>query len=134
MRDRLVDDGPDEIVGAEEEGDLRELGPDLDPVRLDVVHVVEQQARNRDDAQIELAGRGRQVGERRVLGMEGERDDAGDPAGLVLEVAQAQQVVDALLGRLDVSVEHRRVGPHARPVALRARPRASARPRSCSCR
>ena len=42
----------------------------------------------------------------------------GMPAGLVLQVAQPQQVVDALLDRLDVPVEHRRVGPDALAVAL----------------
>ena len=39
------------------------------------------------------------------------------PSGLVLQRAQAEQVVDAVLERLDVPVEHRRVRPH--PEAVR---------------
>ena len=38
------------------------------------------------------------------------------PASLVLLVAQPQQVVDALLVRLDVAVEHRALGRDPEPV------------------
>ena len=48
--------------------------------------------------------------------MEGERDERQEAAGLVLLVAQAQQVVDALLVGLDVAVEHRAVRRHPQPV------------------
>ena len=41
---------------------------------------------------------------------------AWKPSRLVLQRAQAQQVIDAVLERLDVAVEHRRVGAHARRV------------------
>ena len=51
-----------------------------------------------------------------VLGMEGERDEGQEAAGLVLQVAQAHEVVDALLVGLDVAVEHRAVGRHPEPV------------------
>ena len=49
-----------------------------------------------------------------VLGVEGERDERDEPAGPVLLLAQAEQVVDALLVGLDVAVEHRagRAQPH----------------------
>ena len=56
--DDLVHDRADQVVRAEEERHLRELRADLDPVGLDVRHVVEQEPRDRDDAQVELAGRG----------------------------------------------------------------------------
>jgi len=95
VRDRLLGHRPDEVVRPEEERHLRELRADLDPVGLDVRHVVEEQARGRDDAQVELARRGWQVRERRVLRVEGERDEPGDSPRLVLQVAQAQQVIDA---------------------------------------
>src|SRR5215813_14258602 len=85
VRDRLVHDGSDEVVGAEEERDLGELDADLDPVRLDVRDVVEKEARDRDDPQVGLAGGRRQIGERGVLRVEGEGDDAGETSRLVLQ-------------------------------------------------
>ena len=65
-----------------------------------------------------LARGGRQVGERSVLGVERERDEPREAARLVLQLAQAQQVVHAVLDRLDVAVEHRGVGADALAVAL----------------
>ena len=92
------------------ERDGRELLADLDPVRLDVVDVVEHEARDRDD----LAGPSRPVAagrsrELRLLGVERERDEAEEAARLVLQLADPHEVVDAVLDRLDAAVEHRDV-------------------------
>src|SRR6476659_4657414 len=57
VSDRLVHDGADEIVRAEEERDLRQLRPDLDPVRLDVREIVEKEPRGGNHAEVRLAGR-----------------------------------------------------------------------------
>ena len=51
-----------------------------------------------------------------VVGMERERNERLEAAGLVLQRAGAQHVVDAFLGGLDVAVEHRHVRAHAEPV------------------
>ena len=51
-----------------------------------------------------------------VLGVERERDEREEAAGLVLLVAQPQQVVDALLVGLDVAVEHRALRRDPQPV------------------
>ena len=59
----------------------------------------------------------RDVRQRGVVGMEGQRDEGLEAAGLVLQLAQAQHVVDAVLVVLHVAVEHRRVG--AQPDAVR---------------
>ena len=48
--------------------------------------------------------------------MERQRDERLEPAGVVLQRARAQHVIDALLERLDVAVEHRDVRAHAEPV------------------
>ena len=48
--------------------------------------------------------------------MERQRDERLEPAGLVLQRPRAQHVIDALLGRLDVPVEHRHVRAHAEPM------------------
>ena len=45
--------------------------------------------------------------------MKRERDERLEAAGLVLQRAHLHQVIDALLHRLDVAVEHRDVGAHA---------------------
>ena len=60
--------------------------------------------------------------------------NAWRPRGLVLQRAQAQQVVDAVLEGLDVPVEHRRVGAHARGGARRGGPRGTRRPSPCRAR
>ena len=107
-----------DVVGAEVQRHLREREPHHDPVGLHVRDVVEQQARNGDGLEV-VARRGVTPAatlEDGVLGVEGERDEGQEAAGLVLQVAQAQQVVDPLLVRLHVAVEHRAVGRDAEPV------------------
>jgi hypothetical protein len=51
-----------------------------------------------------------------VVGVERERDERLESAGLVLQRARAQHVIDALFRRLDVPVEHRHIRTHAEPV------------------
>ena len=65
-----------------------------------------------------MAGRVRPAAalEDRVLGMERQRDEGEEAARVVLQLAQAQQVVDPLLVVLDVVVEHRAVRRHAHAV------------------
>ena len=48
--------------------------------------------------------------------MEGQRDEGLEPAGFVLKLAQADEMVDAVLGLLDVAVEHGGVGVQAEAV------------------
>ena len=48
--------------------------------------------------------------------MERERDERQEAAGLVLLLAQPQQVVDPFFVRLDVSVQHRAMRRDAEPV------------------
>src|SRR5579883_2128506 len=48
--------------------------------------------------------------ERRVVGMEGERDEGLKAAGLVLQAAELEQVVDPVFVVFDVAVEHGGVG------------------------
>ncbi len=82
-----------------------------------MVDVVEEEARGRDDAQVEGPARRREVRERRPVGVERERDEAEEPLRLVLQVADAEEVVDPLLVGLDRPVEHRDVRLHALEVA-----------------
>ncbi len=87
----------------------RELLADLHPIRLDVVHVVEHEARDRDDLQVREARRRGQVRELCLLGVERERNEPEEAARLVLQRADAHEVIDAVLDRLDAAVEHRDV-------------------------
>ena len=58
------------------------------------------------------------MGERRVLGVKRERNQPREASGLVLQLAQTDQVVHTVLGGLDVPVEHRRVRADSLEMAL----------------
>ncbi len=108
-----VGDGAVEVVGAEVEGGLGGGFAEHDPVGLDVVEVVEHQTGDGDCFEVVDgvgAGERREGGARRV---EGERNEALEAAGLVLLLAEADEVVDAVFDRFDVAVEHRGVGLEA---------------------
>ena len=51
-----------------------------------------------------------------VVGMEGQRDEGLEAAGLVLQLAQADQVVDPMIGVFQMAVEHRGVRAQAQPM------------------
>src|SRR5665811_271415 len=70
----------------------------------------------RDSLEVVYAGGRGQVGELRILRMERQRDEGLEAAGLVLSLPQTDQMVDTLLGGLDVAVEHGRVGPDTTAV------------------
>ena len=118
--DLLVDHRAVDVVGAEAQGDLGRLDAEHDPVRLDVREVVEHQPADRHRLQVHHA---RRLGDvrpcRDVVGMKRQRDERLEAAGLVLQLAQAEQMVDAVLRLLDVAVEHGRVRAQAELVRVR---------------
>ena len=116
MEDLLGDDRPVHIVGAEVQGSLSDARGHHDPVRLHVREVVEHQPRHRDLTQVFGRRRLRDVGESRVLGMERQRNERHESAGLVLRLAQKQHVIETLLNRLDVAIQHRGVALQPEPV------------------
>ena len=120
LEDLLADDGALDVVRAEVERHLGERQPHHDPVGLDVRNVVEEEPRDGDHLQVVRAGRVAPAAalEDGVLGMEGERHEREEAARLVLERAQPEQVVDALLVRLHVPVEHRAVRRDAERVGV----------------
>jgi hypothetical protein len=99
--------------------DLGEREAHHDPVGLHVRDVVEQKPRDGDHLEVVRARREAEAAtlEDGVLGMERERDEREEAAGAVLLVAQPQEVVDALLVRLDVAVEHGALGRDSEPVS-----------------
>ena len=82
--------------------------------------VVEQEPRDRDHLQVVRPRREAEAAplEDGVLRVERERDEGEEAGGAVLLVAEPQQVVDALLVRLDVPVEHRAVRRDAECVCV----------------
>ena len=119
--DLLAHHGALEIVHAEVQRELRQRRRDHDPVRLDVLEVVEEEPADGEvlqvvDARRRRAGAPELRAELVVVGMVRERDVGEESARLVLQVAQHAEMVDAVLDRLDVAVEHRAVGADAELV------------------
>src|SRR5882672_8224196 len=73
-----------EIVGTEAKGNLRDAWREHDPVSLDVLEVVEQQARDGDVAEVVVTGRLRNVRERGVVGMKREGNESDEAVRDVL--------------------------------------------------
>ena len=122
--DLVLDDRAVHVVGAVVQRELRGRQPVHHPEHLDVREVVEHQPRHRE--RLEHVGRlgHRQVREPVVVVVEAQRDEHLEAAGLVLQLAQPQHVVDAVPRLLDVAVEHRR----RRAQALLVREAVDARP------
>ena len=110
--DVFLDHHAAHVVGAVGQAQLPDLAALRHPRRLQVVEVVEDDARDRERAQVVEAGR-LAAGELGVLGLIAPRDERGEAAGLVLQRAQPQQVLEALLVGLDRPVHHRRRRPQA---------------------
>ena len=103
-----------EVVDAEPQRHLRHFDAGRDPERFHVRDVVEHQAADRDVLEVVEPRRGGAGASQRPAQFVGirvvrERDVAQEPAGLVLQRAQCEQMIDAVLERLDVPVEHRAV-------------------------
>src|SRR5918998_6517149 len=105
-----------QVVRPEREPELRNLWRLRDPVGHYVRDVVQKQPPDGDVLEILGSARARQVLQARVIRMEGERDKGPETTGTVLEVPQAQHMVDLALRRLYVTVEHRGIGLHAQVV------------------
>ena len=96
--------------------------------------VVEQQAADGDLADVGQAGRARQMLQRRVVGMERQRDKGLEAAGFVLQLAQLEQVIHAVFVVLDVAVEHGGVRLQPQLVRRARRLQPLVRRRSCDRR
>ena len=99
---------------------LADLEALRDPRRLDVVDVVEKEAR--DGLREQVVERGRRLGdglaELAEVWLERPRDERAEAVHLILQVADQAHVLDALLERLDVAVHHRGRRRHAQAVRV----------------
>ena len=80
--------------------------------------VVEHQPADRHGLEVEQAARLGQMSEPGVVRMEGQGNESLEAAGLVLQGAQAAEVIDAVARLFDVAVKHRRIGAQAELVGL----------------
>ncbi len=86
----LLDDGAVQVVGAKTQRDLRDAGREHHPVGLDVIEIVEQQARNRDGLEIVVAGWRRQVRKPGVRRVKRQRNECSEAVRFVLQSAQGE--------------------------------------------
>ncbi len=77
-----------------------------DPVGFDVRDVVQHQPRYGNILQIVEARRLRNMVQRRVVGVKRQRDEGDESVRLILQLAQPDQVIDAILRGFNVTVEH----------------------------
>ena len=106
------------VVHAERQRDLRQCRGHHDPVRLDVLEVVQVQAPDSQVAQVVEARRAgtlptQRHAKRVVIRVIRERDVGQESAGLVLQVSQHGEVLHAVLDRLHMPVQHRAVAADA---------------------
>src|SRR5258705_50386 len=72
-----------QIVGAETQSDLRDARRKHDPIRFDVVEIIEQQPPDSNVTQVRVARRFGNIRKRRIIWMERERNESHKPMRLV---------------------------------------------------
>ena len=112
--DLVVGHGAVDVVGPVPERHLGHRRRDHDPEGLDVGEVVQEEACHGDLPQVGVAGGDGKMRQLRPAGVEGQGHEAHEPAGLILQLPDVEQVADLLLLRLDVSVEERGVATGCR--------------------
>ena len=102
--DQFMPHGAVQVVGAVGERGLRRADAEHDPVGLDVIDVVEHQPADGHGAQVHHARRLADVAQPGVIRMKGQRNKRLKPAGLVLQLAEPDQMIDAVERILNVAV------------------------------
>ena len=116
--DQLVHHGPVEIVSPKTQGGLRGLFSQHDPVRLDVIEVVEHDPRQRHHPQVSQAARRWQMVEPRILRVKRQWNERLESSCLILQGPQSTEMIDPVPRFLDVTVQHRGVGSQAQLVSV----------------
>src|SRR2546426_8834902 len=107
--DALEHDRSLEVVTPEGQGDLGNKGRHHRPVRLHVRNVVEQDPADGDVLEVVESGRrcaraSELLAELVVIGVIGEWNVGQEATGLVLQSTEREQVIDAILAWLDVTI------------------------------
>ena len=115
----FLDDGAVQVVHAVTERDLSKRQPHAHPVSGQMVDVVQVNAADGKIAKLFKRRSWFYVREHGGLRLESKGNEPGKPAGFVLQLAELPQMIDALLERFDMSVEH---GARAAAAHLMPRP------------
>ncbi len=115
-----------EIVHTVAQRDLRERQSETNPIRRQVIDVVEVNTAHREVAQLVKCGGALDVAKDSVglRRLERKRNKPREPAGLILELPQLTQVISPMSKRLDVSIKHRAcaAAAHRMPGAMYVKP------------
>src|SRR5262249_43576198 len=115
-----------EIVYTVAQRNLRERQSETDPIRRQVVDVVEVNTAHRKIAQLLKCGGALDVGKDSVglRRLEREGNKSGKPAGFILQFTQLAQMIRAMSKRFDVSVKHGAcaAAAHCMPGAMHIEP------------
>ena len=115
-----------EIVHAVTQRDLRERQSQADPIRRQVVDVVQVNTAHREIAQLLKCGGALDVG-KNSMGLrwfECKRNKPSESAGFILQLPQLAQMISPMSESFDVSVKHRAraVAAHRMPGAMHVDP------------
>src|SRR5215468_8455267 len=115
-----------EIVDTVAERDLRERQSEADPIRRQMVDVVEVNTAHCEVTQLLKCGGALDVGENpvRLRWLECKRNKPREPAGLILQLPQLAQMISPMSKRFDVSIKHRAcaAAAHRMPSAMHVKP------------
>ena len=105
---------------------LGERQSEANPVSRDVRYVIEEDSAYRQISKfLESGGMGDSVEDRAsTFGLESKRNKSREATGLILKFSQATQMIDSVMGGLDVAIQHRTgaVPAHLVPGAVHLGP------------
>ena len=113
VKNLLLKDCAVHVVCAVVQRDLREFHPHANPVRGDVVEVVEVQPRDGERAQHVETGRRVLDRDLVVVRLIRQRNEAGKTTGFILQLPKLPHMVDTIQKRLEVAKQHRASAPAA---------------------
>src|SRR5262249_386250 len=102
--DLFVYDRSIEVIRAERKRDLGRLDSEHDPVRLDVREVIQHEAADGHDAQVHETARLLDVREAGMFRGERQRNKGLEAAGVVLELSQTHEMIDAMRRLFNVTI------------------------------
>lgn len=126
VEDFLLQDCSMEIVHTVAQRDLSERQSEADPIRRQVVDVVEVNAAHREIAQLLKCGSALDVAKYSVglCWLECKRNKSSKPAGVILQLTQLAQMISPMRKRFDLPVKHRAcaAAAHRMPGAMHFEP------------
>src|SRR5512133_962055 len=115
-----------EIVHPVTQRDLRERQSEADPIRRQVLDIIEVNTAYCEIAHLLKCGGALDVGKDSVglSGLERKRNKSSEPAGFILQLPYLAQMISPMSKRFDVSVEHRAcaAAAHRMPGAMHIEP------------